>query len=141
VEDHCRGIELVLERGRVGETYNIGGGAELPNMTVIDTICAAVDAAFAEDDGLKTRFPDAPAARGERTSGLKTYVTDRPGHDRRYAIDETKARGELGYEAAHGFERRFAETLAWYLHNEGWWRAVVSGAYRSWVEKNYAHRR
>jgi dTDP-glucose 4,6-dehydratase len=140
VEDHCRGIELVIEKGRVGETYNIGGGEELPNMAVIDTICAAVDAAFAADPALAARFPDAPAAKGVRTDSLKTFVTDRPGHDRRYAIDETKARSELGYKAAHGFAERFAQTLRWYLDNESWWRAVLSGDYRKWVEKNYGDR-
>lgn len=140
VEDHCRGIELVLAGGRIGETYNIGGGEELPNMTVIDTLCAAVDAAFAADPDLARRFPDAPAAAGRASASLKTYVTDRPGHDRRYAIDETKIRGELGYRAAHGFEQRFAETLAWYLANEPWWRAVMDGSYKSWVERNYATR-
>ncbi|MEX6724536.1 dTDP-glucose 4,6-dehydratase [Parapedomonas caeni] len=140
VEDHCRGIELVLAGGRIGETYNIGGGEELPNMVVIDTLCAAVDAAFAADPDLARRFPDAPAAAGRASASLKTYVTDRPGHDRRYAIDETKIRGELGYRAAHGFEQRFAETLAWYLANEPWWRAVMDGSYKSWVERNYATR-
>ncbi|MCA3255047.1 MAG: dTDP-glucose 4,6-dehydratase [Alphaproteobacteria bacterium] len=140
VDDHCRGIELTIEKGRVGETYNIGGGAELPNMTVIDTICQSVDAAFSRDPQLAARFPDAPAARGAATASLKTYVTDRPGHDRRYAIDETKARAELGYQAAHGFETRFAETLQWYLDNEPWWRAVISGEYRNWVDTNYGTR-
>lgn len=137
VEDHCRGIELVIEKGRAGETYNIGGGEELPNMTVIDTICSAVDAAFAADPGLASRFPDAPAAKGVPTASLKTFVTDRPGHDRRYAIDETKARQELDYRAAHGFDHRFQETLRWYLDNEKWWQAVLSGEYRTWLQTNY----
>lgn len=126
VEDHCRGIELVLEKGRLGETYNIGGGEELPNMRVIETICGAVDAAFAADPALAARFPDAPAAHGRPTADLKSFVTDRPGHDRRYAIDETKARAELGYRAEHGFEQRFAQTLGWYLANEGWWQPLRS---------------
>jgi dTDP-glucose 4,6-dehydratase len=140
VEDHCRGIEACLTRGRVGETYNIGGGAELPNLTVIDTLCAAVDAAFAADPALAARFPDAPAAKGLPTASLKTFVTDRPGHDRRYAIDETKARSELGYAPARTFEQGFAATLGWYLANEGWWRAIMDGSYRDWVATNYAAR-
>ncbi len=140
VEDHCRGIAAVLERGKVGETYNIGGGAELPNLTVIDTLCAAVDAAFAADRSLAARFPEAPAARGEATSSLKTTVADRPGHDRRYAIDERRARDELGYVPARSFAQGFAATLDWYLANEGWWRGVLDGSYRDWVATNYASR-
>ncbi len=125
VEDHCRGIEDTLLRGQPGETYNIGGGAELPNMTVIDTICAEVDRAFAEIDGLATRYPDAPAAKGETTISLKTFVTDRAGHDRRYAIDETKARAKLGYAPQRGFEEGLRHTLRWYLDNETWWRPLL----------------
>lgn len=140
VEDHCRGIAAVLERGRVGETYNIGGGAELPNLTVIDTLCAAVDAAFARDPDLARRFSDAPAARGMATASLKTTVTDRPGHDRRYAIDERRARDELGYVPQRTFAQGFAATLDWYLANEPWWRAVLDGSYRDWVATNYADR-
>jgi dTDP-glucose 4,6-dehydratase len=129
VEDHCRGIEACLAKGQPGETYNIGGGAELPNMTVIDTICAEVDRAFTEIDGLAARFPDAPAAKGEPSSSLKTYVTDRAGHDRRYAIDESKARAELGYAPHHGFDQGLRQTLRWYLDHETWWRSLAgSGA-------------
>jgi dTDP-glucose 4,6-dehydratase len=140
VEDHCRGIELVLEGGRIGETYNVGGGEELPNLAVIDAICAGVDSAFAADPGLAARFPEAPAARGEKSETLKTYVTDRPGHDRRYAIDERKIRGELGYAPARGFADGFAATLAWYLANESWWRAVMDGSYREWIDRHYRGR-
>ena len=124
VEDHCSGIEAALLRGQPGETYNIGGGAELPNMTVIDTICAEVDRAFAEIDGLAARYPDAPAAKGEATISLKTFVTDRAGHDRRYAIDETKARAELNYVPKHAFEDGLRHTLRWYLDHESWWRSL-----------------
>ncbi len=126
VEDHCRGIEACLVSGQPGETYNIGGGAELPNMTVIDTICTEIDLAFAQIEGLAARYPDAPAARGEATSTLKSFVTDRAGHDRRYAIDETKARVELGYAPAHGFEAGLRQTLRWYLDNETWWQPLMA---------------
>jgi dTDP-glucose 4,6-dehydratase len=125
VEDHCRGIEACLGQGKPGETYNIGGGAELPNLTVIDTICREVDRAFEEVDGLAERYPDAPAARGEKSEMLKTFVTDRAGHDRRYAIDETKARRELDYLARHRFEDGLRQTLRWYLANEDWWRPLL----------------
>jgi dTDP-glucose 4,6-dehydratase len=128
VEDHCAGIALILARGRVGETYNVGGGQELPNLAVIEEICRTVDAAFAADPSLAARFPDAPAARGRPTAELKTFVEDRKGHDRRYAIDEAKIRGELGYAPARDFATGFAETLAWYLANEGWWRPLLDRA-------------
>jgi dTDP-glucose 4,6-dehydratase len=128
VEDHCYGIDLILQKGRIGETYNIGGGEELPNMAVIDEVCAVVDAAFANDSGLAGQFPDAPAAKGTASSTLKTFVTDRQGHDRRYAIDETKVRGELGYAPRRTFSVGFAETLAWYLDNQIWWRTLIDRA-------------
>ncbi|WP_439534799.1 dTDP-glucose 4,6-dehydratase [Polymorphobacter sp.] len=140
VEDHCRGIEAVLRRGRTGETYCIGGGVELPNLRVIDTLCAAVDTAFAGDPGLAARFPEAPAAQGRPSDSLKTFVADRPGHDRRYAIDCSRARAELGYAPVHDFTTGFADTLAWYLAQEQWWRAIMDGSYRAWVEANYARR-
>lgn len=125
VEDHCRGIEACLLRGEPGETFNIGGGAELPNMEVVDAICREVDRAFEEIEGLAERYPDAPAARGAASETLKTFVTDRVGHDRRYAIDETKARDKLGYEAKHSFDEGLRNTLRWYLDREEWWRPLL----------------
>lgn len=127
VEDHCRGIALVLDKGRVGETYNVGGGEELPNLTVIDTMCRTVDRAFAEDPGLAARFPTAPAASGQPSASLKTFVRDRLGHDRRYAIDETKIRSELGYAPARSFEQGLNETIHWYLDNQPWWSRLIAG--------------
>ena len=125
VEDHCRGIEACLLNGQLGETYNIGGGAELPNLEVIAAICREVDRAFGEIEGLAARYPDAPAARGVPTETLKTFVTDRAGHDRRYAIDETKARAELQYAPSHSFDDGLRQTLRWYLDNESWWRPLL----------------
>jgi dTDP-glucose 4,6-dehydratase len=121
VEDHCRGIELVLQKGRVGEVYNIGGCAELPNLTVIDILCRTVDAAFAANPALVHGFPKAAAAKGLSTSSLKAYVTDRLGHDRRYAIDASKIRSEMGYKPEHIFANNFEKTLHWYMDNKEWW--------------------
>ena len=127
VEDHCRGIEACLAKGVPGETYNIGGGAELPNMEVIDAICREVDRAFEEVEGLADRYPDAPAAKGGKSETLKTFVTDRAGHDRRYAIDETKARTDLAYAPERGFDEGLRQTLRWYLDREDWWRPLLKG--------------
>lgn len=126
VADHCHGIALALARGVPGEVYNIGGGQELPNMAVIDEICATVDAAFARDPALARRFPGAPAAHGLPSASLKTFVEDRKGHDRRYAIDERKSRSALGYAPRFAFSTGFAETLAWYLANQHWWQPLVA---------------
>lgn len=126
VEDHCRGIEAALRHGVAGETYNIGGGEELPNMEVIDRICAEVDRAFSEVNGLAERYPNAPAAKGQPTNTLKIFVEDRKGHDRRYAIDETKARTELGYVPQSDFESGLRSTLRWYIDNELWWAPLAT---------------
>lgn len=137
VEDHCRGIELVINRGKVGETYNIGGGAELPNLEVVDTICQTVDVAFARDATLKVLYPDAPASKGMPTSSLKSFVPDRKGHDWRYAIDEQKASRELQFAPKFSFGEGLASTIQWMLVNEPWWRAVMTGEYRAWLSLNY----
>jgi dTDP-glucose 4,6-dehydratase len=126
VADHCRAIEACLQLGVPGETYNVGGGEELPNIKVVDEICTAVDAAFENDPSLADRFPAAPAAQGGSTLKLKDYVTDRKGHDRRYAIDERKARDELNYAPERDFTQGLRETITWYLTNEEWWQPLVS---------------
>ena len=137
VADHCAAIELILERGRAGETYNVGGGAELANLDLVQRLCAAVDQAVAGDPALGRRFPDAPAARGQASAALISHVPDRLGHDRRYAIDDRKIRSELGYAPGGDFEAALAATLRWYLDNEAWWRAVMSGDHQAWLRINY----
>jgi dTDP-glucose 4,6-dehydratase len=125
VEDHCRGIELVLLGGRVGETYNIGGNNEWNNLAIVQLLCDQLDARFAADKSLAQRFPDAPGARGASARELITFVEDRAGHDWRYAIDAAKINGELGYEPAETFETGLGKTLDWYLANEEWWRPLL----------------
>lgn len=138
VEDHCRAIAQVLERGRVGETYNIGGGGtEVTNLKIVRVLCDLLDTAFRDDAGLAARFPDAPPARGGSTSELISFVRDRPGHDRRYAIDFAKAARELGYEPGETFTSGIARTVRWYIDNESWWRGVMDGSYREWVANQY----
>jgi dTDP-glucose 4,6-dehydratase len=138
VEDHCRAIDLVLERGRIGEAYNIGGGNERSNTEVVTQICRLVDKVFAENNGLNDRFANCPAARREKSETLVTYVTDRPGHDRRYAINAQRAGTELGYVPAETLESGLAKTIHWYLENESWWRGLMTGNYSAWIKRQYA---
>ena len=137
VTDHCRAIERVLLDGRVGETYNVGGGNEWPNVDVVHRLCAALDTAFAADRSLPARFPACPAAKGRPVSELVTFVKDRPGHDRRYAVDTTKVERELGFTPEESFESGLRKTVAWYLEHEAWWRGVMDGSYRDWVRAQY----
>jgi dTDP-glucose 4,6-dehydratase len=130
VRDHCRGIEAVLERGEMGETYNIGGNAERTNIELVQLLCGLLDRAFAEDAALSERFPDAPAAAGRPCSDLIEYVADRAGHDYRYAIDAGRIERELGIVPSVDVHTGLAETVTWYLGHEPWWRAVLAGTYR-----------
>ena len=139
VNDHCRGIELVLEGGRIGETYNIGGNCERQNIEIVKTICAALDAAFAGNAALAERYPDAPPAKGKASHSLITHVKDRLGHDRRYAVDASKITNALGYAPAEDFTSGFQKTLEWYLTNETWWQHVRDDSYRDWVTKQYGN--
>jgi dTDP-glucose 4,6-dehydratase len=136
VADHCRGIERVIDDGRIGETYNIGGDNEWANLDLVRKLCELMDDAFAADPALGERFPGSPATRGE-TAELITFVTDRAGHDRRYAIDGSKIAAELGFSAKTSFDQGLRSTIRWYLDNEAWWRAVMDGSYREWVATNY----
>jgi dTDP-glucose 4,6-dehydratase len=140
VSDHCHALTLVLEGGQVGRTYNVGGGAERTNREVVAGICAAIDAAFAADPGLAVRYPECPAARGRSVAELVRHVGDRPGHDRRYAIDPTRLAHELGYQPGQTFEDGLKLTVAWYLANEAWCHQALSGGFRDWIERNYVQR-
>ncbi len=125
VGDHCMGIDLVLRKGRPGETYNLGGCNEWKNLDLVRLICGLIDSEFAADPGWAARYPEAPPSHGRPTNSLITFVKDRPGHDRRYAVDTAKARSELGYEPRHSFQEGILSTLQWFLANEGWWRPLL----------------
>jgi dTDP-glucose 4,6-dehydratase len=127
VEDHCSAIRAVLEKGRLGETYNIGGNSEKANIDVVHTICDLVD---------EMRPQSGTASR----RSLITYVQDRPGHDRRYAINASKISNELGWKPAEAFEGGLRKTVRWYLDNSEWINSVRTGAYREWIKQNYAER-
>ncbi|MFO7552682.1 MAG: dTDP-glucose 4,6-dehydratase [Haliea sp.] len=127
VEDHCRGIDLVLQRGTVGETYNIGGNNEWRNLAIVELLCDELDRRFRAEGALAARFPRAPAASGGSARDLIRLVEDRAGHDWRYAIDAGKISRELGYAPAETFETGIRRTIDWYLANEDWWRPLLHG--------------
>jgi len=124
VRDHCSAIRRVLEAGKLGDTYNVGGWNEKPNVEIVNTVCALLD---------ELR----PKADGTSYSAQITYVKDRPGHDRRYAIDARKLERELGWKPAETFETGIRKTVQWYLDNPEWVADVQSGAYREWVSRQY----
>jgi dTDP-glucose 4,6-dehydratase len=125
VKDHCSAIRRVLADGRLGETYNVGGWNEKSNIDVVRTLCAILDELQ-------------PKADGTSYAAQITFVKDRPGHDRRYAIDATKLERELGWKPAETFETGIRKTVQWYLDNQDWVNNVTNGTYRDWVEKQYA---
>ena len=124
MKDHCSAIRRVLDAGSLGETYNVGGWNEKPNLDIVHTVCSLLDELRPRADG---------AAYREQI----TYVTDRLGHDRRYAIDARKIEQELGWKPAETFETGIRKTVQWYLDNPDWVANVQSGAYRAWVAKHY----
>ena len=137
VEDHVRAIDLVIRKGKVGETYNVGGNEEHANLDIVNRLCVCIDEVFDADGSLAERFPDAPASSGTATASLITMVKDRPGHDWRYAIDASRIQNELGFKPAHDFASGLRSTVDWMLANEDWWRAILDDSYRSWIEDQY----
>jgi dTDP-glucose 4,6-dehydratase len=127
VRDHCNAVVKVFEKGRPGETYNIGGGTELENISIVHRLCDVMDERLSLSGNQSSRR-------------LVQFVKDRPGHDRRYAIDATKIREELGWTPQYGFEEALEETVDWYLSHMEWVDFVRSGEYREWIEKNYRNR-
>ena len=127
VKDHCSAIRRVLDAGHIGEVYNIGGWNEKPNLEIVHTVCALLDEL-------------SPRVEGKPYKEQITYVADRPGHDRRYAIDARKIERELGWKPAETFETGISKTVQWYLDNQAWVSNVQSGTYREWLEKNYTGR-
>ena len=125
VKDHCAALRVVLERGRVGETYNVGGWNEKTNLEVVETLCSILDALRPRADGASYRNQIA-------------FVTDRPGNDRRYAIDAGKLANELGWRPAQTFESGIRSTVQWFLDNPEWVSQVVSGQYRDWIAQHYS---
>ena len=124
VEDHCKAIMRVLKDGRLGETYNVGGWNEKPNIEVVRTLCALLDELQ-------------PRADGQSYATQMTFVKDRPGHDRRYAIDARKLERELGWRPEETFETGLRKTVQWYLSHGDWVEEVTSGNYRTWIGQNY----
>jgi dTDP-glucose 4,6-dehydratase len=137
VSDHCRAIDLILSASPPGETWNIGGSSGDCNLKVVETICELVDVAFASEPELARRYPRAAPACGRSSRSLIEHVRDRPGHDRRYAVDGTKI-ARLGLTPQTLLASGLAATVRWYIENETWWRSIVSGEYRHWYERQYA---
>jgi dTDP-glucose 4,6-dehydratase len=137
VEDHCAAIALALTRGKSGEVYNVGGNAETTNIEIVRTLCRLVDEALSRRADLRTAFADSPSVKNCRAEDLITHVRDRLGHDRRYAINYTKAKRELGYSPARDLASGLRATLDWYLANTRWWQALLGRDYADWLEKNY----
>ena len=124
VEDHCEALEIVLERGQVGETYNIGGKCEKTNLDLVRTVCRLLDEML-------------PESLYKPHESLITFVKDRPGHDRRYAIDCSKIERELGWYPKESLETGLRKTIEWYLDNPEWIKSVQTGEYREWIRKHY----
>ena len=130
VDDHCRGIELILREGKIGETYNIGGNNEWRNLEVVQFMCETIQDKFRDNHDLSKNFPQSPCARNQDPKQLITHVEDRLGHDTRYAINANKVTKELNYSPSLTFEEGLKKTIDWYLENKDWWQAVLDGSYK-----------
>ncbi|MEK7850375.1 MAG: GDP-mannose 4,6-dehydratase, partial [Deltaproteobacteria bacterium] len=131
VEDHCRAIDTVLHKGKIGEVYNVGGNNEWKNIDIVNLICDTLDERLKADGQPQGTAP---------TRSLIKFIKDRPGHDRRYAIDSTKIQRELGWTPMYTFEKGLKETISWFLENREWWQRIKSGEYTMYYEKNYLNR-
>ena len=125
VDDHARGIDIILEKGKVGEIYNIGGNNEWTNIDIIMLLCREMDRLFATHPELHQQYPNAAPALGKKSADLINYVEDRAGHDWRYAIDATKLKNELGFEPQDTFETGIIKTIQWYMDNKTWWEPLL----------------
>lgn len=137
VEEHCRAIDIILKKGESGETYNVGGKCEVENIELVKTICAEIDKRFQTNRQLVERFPDSPAAIGNKCETLISYVEDRLGHDRRYAINLDKVQRDLGFELRESIQTGLEKTIDWYLDNEDWWRPLLDRKYEEWIKTQY----
>lgn len=137
VSDHCACIERILEQGRAGEVYNIGGRSEVENLELVRMLCRIADETMQGRQELRERFPSCPPCCGESAAGLIRFVKDRPGHDRRYAIDCAKVERTLGFRARLSLEEGLRQTFSWYLENEGWWRGVMGERFQKWMAERY----
>lgn len=129
VDDHALGIDLVLNKGKVGETYNIGGNNEWTNIEIVKLICSKINEKFADNPSLREKYKLANAAITGDSASLIRFVTDRPGHDKRYAINASKSERELNYRPTKTFEEGIEITLDWYLTNDDWWLSIINGSY------------
>ena len=137
VEDHCRGIGMAIREGVAGQVYNIGGNSETANIDIVRTLGDLIDERLTADAQLRTYYPASPAANGKSSQSLITYVRDRPGHDRRYAINFAKARREIGYAPGRDLRQGLSSTLEWYFGNTAWWQPLLGGEYKEWINANY----
>jgi dTDP-glucose 4,6-dehydratase len=136
VEDHCRAIERILQSGREGETYNIAGCNQWRNLDVVRLVCRLVDESFAQQPQLSAQYSASPASRGRPSEELIVFVKDRPGHDRRYALDSSKIESDLGFWPQESLETGLRKTVDWYMENTAWWRAILNDSYRKRKEQS-----